>query len=116
MLANARTMITSGSATNGEVVDAIRTTYERYRIIIDPHTACAMHVALQKRVPTQTMVVVETALPAKFPDTINEAIGLKPPVPEALARLEGLPEYTTLIEPDLSVLKSYITAHLQPVH
>lgn len=100
--------IESGMATEAEVLATIATVHKRYGIIIDPHTAVAMKVALenvQKGVP---MVVAETAQPAKFADTIRQAIGIEPPTPAAYAKMADLPERTTLIDPDPELVKQYI--------
>ncbi len=62
MLESARAMMSSGSASNDDVLRAIRYAYEQYEVILDPHTACAFAVAHYQRRLSQTMVVVETAL------------------------------------------------------
>lgn len=116
MLASAQDMIRSGSASNEDVLRAIRFAHEHFEEIIDPHTACALAVALEQKTLSQTMIIVETALAAKFPETIQEAIGRRPPVHPAIARLEGLPERTAIIDPDLGQLKEFLKLHLKPIH
>ncbi len=100
--------IDSGKASEAEVLDTIRTVHKRYGIIIDPHTAVAMKVALETREEGTPMVVAETAQPAKFADTIREALGFEPPVPAGYEKMADLPEHTTLIDPDPEVVKQYI--------
>ena len=48
------------------------------------------------------MIVLETALPAKFSETIVEAIGSDAPRPAALAGLEALPRRFTTMPADVA--------------
>jgi threonine synthase len=57
------------------------------------------------------MVVLETALPAKFADTIREALGREPERPAGLEGIEALPRRFTVIPPDTQRVKSYIESH-----
>ncbi|MGZ5156999.1 MAG: threonine synthase, partial [Caldimonas sp.] len=58
--------------------------------------------------PGTPMLVLETALPAKFGATVREAIGIEPPRPERFAGLEALPRRFTTLPADLARLKAYI--------
>lgn len=104
--------ITSGSATDAEVLDTIREVYKKYGVIIDPHTAIAMKVGLEKRRAGIPLVVVETAQPAKFADTMREALGFEAPVPKSYEHLANLPEYTTRIENNAELVKRFIAEHV----
>ena len=70
----------------------IRTTFERYGVIVDPHTADGIKVALAHIDRDVPMICLETALPAKFPETIIEALGREPERPAAYAGLETRPQ------------------------
>lgn len=72
--------------TDEEIPGAIRELYEKYGYVADPHTVCAFKEIDSDR----TSVVLSTASPAKFPDTIVDAIGTEPthPTLEALKELE----------------------------
>ena len=59
------------------------------------------------------MIVLETALPAKFAETIQEALGRDPVRPTALAGIEALPKRFTVIPVDAARVKAYITEHCQ---
>lgn len=103
----------SGSATDGEVLYAIRLAYKRYDFLIDPHTAVGLYVGLHNRGDHRIpLIVAETALPAKFEDTIEKAVGFKPPVPDSFADLEKLPERVMKIEANPDVVKQFIAAHV----
>ena len=54
------------------------------------------------------MIVLETALAAKFNDTIRAAIGSDAPRPERLAGLEDLPRRFTTMPVDVARLKAFI--------
>lgn len=103
--------IESGKAAEPEVIKTIRTVYAKWGTVIDPHTAVAMSVALRK-VNYGRILVAETAQPAKFSETIREAIGQEPAIPAGYEKLASLPEYTTRIDPDPDVVKAYIAAHV----
>jgi threonine synthase len=64
-----------------------------------------------QREPGVPMIVLETALPAKFASTIVEAIGIQPELPAALRGLEKLPKRFTAMGPDVAAVKQYITQH-----
>ena len=76
------------SVSNLEHYKAIKEVYERFGIIIEPHGAVGWWVLetfLEKK-HERLAVIYETADPGKFPDDINEAIGLMPNVPEKIAK------------------------------
>ena len=104
--------ITSGSATDADVLETIRGMYEKYEVVIDPHTAGAMKAGLEKRERGIPLVVIETAQPAKFADTMREALGIEVSVPKGYESLANLPEHTTRIEPDSEAVKQFIASHV----
>ncbi len=100
--------ITSGSATDKDVLETMRIVHKKYGVVIDPHTAVAMKVGLGKREKGVPLVVIETAQPAKFADTIREALGIEVSVPKGYENLADLPEKTTRIEADTETVKRFI--------
>ncbi len=85
---------------------AIRSCYERFGYIIDPHTACAF-----KQIdPERPTVVLSTAHPAKFPQTISESIGIEPthPTLEALKQKQAV---TFPSEPNAEAVRALIERH-----
>lgn len=101
----------AGSAVEEDVGPTIRWVYDTYGVIIDPHTAVGVHVGMQYRSPTP-LIVAETAQPAKFEVAIENAIGIKPPVPKGYERLAELPERTTRVDPDAAAIKEFIAANV----
>jgi threonine synthase len=76
-------------------------------------STCSAATAQQRRsgVP---MLVLETALPAKFEETMVEAIGQTPPRPAHLAGIERLPKRVTVIDKDEAAVRAFIDAHVDP--
>ena len=98
----------SGRSTHADRLATIRSAYSRYRVTIDPHTADGVKVGLEHREPGVPLVCLETALPAKFGDTIREALGHEPERPAGLAGLEKLPQRCEVVPPDAELVKRYI--------
>ncbi len=101
----------SGRSTHADRLATIRDTWQRLRVMIDPHTADGLKVAREHLQPGVPMLVLETALPAKFAETIQEALGRDPERPAALRGLEGLPRRVTVLPADAQQVKRYIEAH-----
>jgi threonine synthase len=101
----------SGRSTHADRLATIRHTWQQHSDLIDPHTADGLKVARELRQPGETVVVLETALPVKFSETIVEAIGQQPPRPAALAGLESLPRRVAVLPADAARVKALIAAH-----
>jgi threonine synthase len=101
----------SGRSTHSDRLRTIRMVHARYGVIVDPHTADGLKVALQQRDRAVPMVCLETALPVKFSETIVEAIGIEPPRPPAFEGIEDRPQRYETIDADAAVLKDYIDRH-----
>jgi len=100
----------SGRSTHADRVATIRDTWQHHDDLIDPHTADGLKVARELRRPDETVVVLETALPAKFAVTIVEAIGREPPRPAALEGLEYLPRRCRVLPVSVDAVKAEILA------
>ncbi|MCA1978725.1 MAG: threonine synthase [Thiobacillus sp.] len=101
----------SGSSNHANRIDTIRTVYEVYGTMIDPHTADGLKVGLEHREPGVPLVCMETAQPAKFEDAIREALGVEPVRPAELANLETLPQKKHVIDADAEAVKRYLVEH-----
>ncbi len=100
----------SGASDHGQRVATIRDWYQRSGVLFDPHTADGVSVAQAHREPGVPMICLETALPAKFAETIVEAIGHPPPVPAALADLPQRVRRFSVLPNDLKQLKGYVAS------
>jgi threonine synthase len=104
-----RTFFTADRALEDETAAAIRTTRRETGYLIDPHTAVAVAVAeKENRDPTIPMVVLSTAHPAKFPDAVEKACGIRPALPDWLADLGSRRERLTVLPPDQSAIENHI--------
>jgi threonine synthase len=102
---------TSGKSTHAERVATIRDTWQRFGTMIDTHTADGLKVAREHRRDGVPMLVLETALPAKFAETIHEALGIEPPRPAAMRGIEQLPKRVQVMPADAERVKGYIAQH-----
>jgi threonine synthase len=98
----------SGKSSHADRLATIRQTFAKYGVMIDTHTADGLKVALEKRTPGRPMVVLETALPAKFEETIVEALGRLPERPAALQGIENLPQRVEVIDVSVDAVKRLI--------
>jgi threonine synthase len=93
----------------------MKETYEQQGELLDPHTAVGVGAA--RRVPPQPgvpTVCLATAHPAKFPDAVEAATGVRPPLPVALADLFDRPERYEVLPNDLEAVRDHIDAALGP--
>ncbi|WP_374347761.1 threonine synthase [Chitinimonas sp.] len=102
----------SGRSTHQDRISTIQQAKARWNVVIDPHTADGVKVALEARRPGVPMVALETALPAKFEATIVEALGMTPPRPSELADLENRPQRSTVLANDAALVKRYVADKL----
>ena len=83
----------SGKSLHRDRLAVIKQVYEQDGELIDPHTADGVKVARELREAGETVICLETALAAKFADTIREAVGnVEIPRPAKLQGLEDLPQ------------------------
>ena len=98
----------SGVSTHSDRLATIRRVSGRYGVTVDPHTADGICVCERYREPGVPMICLETALPAKFAETIREALGREPERPKGLQNLEALPQRFEVIESDAGIVKRAI--------
>ncbi len=101
----------AGSSSHESRLATIRSVMDRTGVLIDPHTADGVKVAEQYVEPGIPMLVLETALPAKFSEVIEEALGHPAPVPMGLEDLESLPQRVTVLPCDVDAVRAYITQY-----
>ncbi|MBV8428622.1 MAG: threonine synthase [Hyphomicrobiales bacterium] len=96
--------------TAGEAVATMRKTWERARYLLDPHTAVAVNAAerAQERDPRTPMIALATAHPAKFPDAVHAATGIRPELPSHLAELMTRKERVIVLRNDRQAVEDCI--------
>ena len=99
----------SGRSTHADRIKTIRLVKEKYGQVIDPHTADGVKIALRSREARYPMICLETALPAKFEETIVEALGEPAPRPAGFEGIEKLPQRFKVMKRDPVALKRYIS-------
>ena len=100
----------AGATSEDETVAEIARCWHQAGELVDPHTAVGLHVArrAQAKDPSTPMVVLGTAHAAKFPDAIERAIGIRPPLPAHLAELLGRQERFTVVPNDQGAIERFI--------
>ena len=92
--------------TDAEIRDIIQRVYREHGYVADPHTACGF----KEINPERVSVILATASPAKFPDTIREAIGVEPTHP-SLEALKSRPIVKHRLKADAAAIREFIDRH-----
>lgn len=100
----------SSSSKHSNRMELIKEFYDKYGVIIDTHTADGVKAALDHANKDVPMLVLETALPVKFEESILESIGKKPERPANLMDIELLDQQFKVLENNLESIKSFILA------
>ncbi|MBA4255677.1 MAG: threonine synthase [Polaromonas sp.] len=103
----------SGKSTHADRLATIRDVFERHGMMIDTHTADGVKVAREHLQPGVPMVVLETALPIKFADTIVEALGQQPERPPKFEGIEALPKRVVVMPADVAQVKAFVVEKCQ---
>lgn len=101
----------SGKSTHANRLATIKATFEQHGVMIDTHTADGVKVARELRQAGENVVVLETALPIKFAETIREALGRDPARPAKFDGIEALPKRVQVMGADAVAVKRYIVNH-----
>ena len=116
-LAAIRAEFSAGRADEDETAATIRTLRDDAGYLADPHTAVAMAVAEKHAgdagVP---MVVLSTAHPAKFPDAVEAACGVRPALPDWLAHLPAREERISVLPNEAAALEKFVLAASRAAH
>ena len=99
----------SGKSTHAERLKTIASTLQAHDQLIDPHTADGLKVGREHLHPGGVMVVLETALPIKFSDTILEAVGQAPPRPAGFDGIEERPKRVIVMPANTQQVKDFMT-------
>ncbi len=103
----------SGKSTHANRLATIQDVYSKHGKMIDTHTADGVKVAREHVQAGVPMIVLETALPIKFSETIVEALGKEPDRPAKFEGIEALPKRVVRMWADVEQLKAYIVKHTQ---
>jgi threonine synthase len=110
-------VFSAGRADEDETAATIRTMLRETGHFIDPHTAVGIAVAeKESRDRSVPMVVLGTAHAAKFPDAVEAACGVRPPLPEWLADLDQRPERVITLPADQMAVERHILSVSRAAH
>ena len=116
-LSGIRAVFSADRADEEETAATIRTVLRETGHFIDPHTAVGVAVAEKDtRDPSIPMVVLGTAHPAKFPDAVEAACGVRPALPQWLAELDQRPERVTILPVDPIAVERHILSVSRAAH
>ncbi|NVE01324.1 threonine synthase [Massilia sp. BJB1822] len=101
----------SGKSTHEDRLATIRDVADDYGIVIDTHTADGIKVAREQMEEGVPMIVLETALAAKFNETILDALGEDAERPAGFENIEALPQRFEVMPADVEKMKAYIAAN-----
>jgi len=102
----------SGRSSHADRVETIRDAFKRYGTMIDTHTADGLKVAREHLMPGVPMIVLETAQPIKFGETIREALEREPERPAAFIGIEELPQKFDIVAAEAALVKAYIAERI----
>lgn len=98
----------SGRASEEETLATIGTAQNTMGELLCPHSAVGVKVAEELRDAKTPMITLATAHPAKFPDAVEKATGLRPGLPQRMGNLYERPERVTRVSNDLAALETLI--------
>ncbi|MRR56861.1 MAG: threonine synthase [Deltaproteobacteria bacterium] len=102
----------SGRSSHADRLATIRDVWQRHQVMIDTHTADGVKVGREFAEAGIPMIVLETAQPAKFAETIREALQREPLRPADFEGIENLPQRVDVMAADAEAVKRYIAARV----
>ena len=98
-----------------ETLAAMKRIYEETGRLVDPHTAVGIAAAEKTGPHSAPVVALATAHPAKFPETVMRATGVRPKIPAQLTGLMNLPERYATLPPETAAVKRHIEAEAKRI-
>jgi threonine synthase len=107
-----RKNIFSVSVTDRQTRDTIKRVYERYGVVLEPHGAVGwqgLEDYLAATGDDALCVSLETAHPAKFPEAVEEAIGVEPELPQSMRDLEKKTGAPIRMDNDYEAFRTFLS-------
>jgi threonine synthase len=112
----ARELFSAARLDDAETLAEIGRTHRTTGELLDPHSAIAVAAARSaRRDKTAPIIALASAHPAKFPDAVERATGIRPPLPLRIADLYDRPERTHTLPNDLSAVQHFMAERARPV-
>jgi len=102
----------SGRVSEAETAQQITDTLAQTGELLCPHSAVGVNVANANLDPATPMITLATAHPAKFPDAVEAATGIRPPLPPRMSTLYERSERLTRVPNDLAALMAHIKGNI----
>ncbi len=102
----------SARMSEDETLKVIKDVYEKFAVVLDPHTAIG-YGAFDKHNLKGNNIVLATAHPCKFPDAVYKAINLKSDLPKELEFILNKKEDYDIIDNNLDKIKNYILGKIK---
>ncbi len=108
-------LFASARADASETAKAMRWAYENCGEVLDPHTAIGLHAARQAELdPAIPLVTLATAHPAKFPDAVERATGIRPALPARVGDLFERQERYAELPGEYDAVAAYVAERATP--
>ncbi len=114
-LAEMRAHFEAGRCNEAETASTIAEIWQEAGYLLDPHTAIGVHVAKSHSDGETPMVVLGTAHPAKFPDAVEKASGVRPELPENLKDMMFAEERQQVLAAEQGAVEQFIERHARAV-
>ena len=101
----------SGKSIHADRLQTLRQVDTDFGLTIDTHTADGIKVALEHIQEGIPMIVLETALAAKFNETVQEALGRDAQRPAGFDDIERLPQRFVVMPAEVGQMKQYLALH-----
>jgi threonine synthase len=98
------------SLSDDQTLAVMHEVYEETGLVLDPHSAVGVGAA-RRRPDSMQRIVMATAHPAKFPDAVEKATGVRPELPAHLADLYERDEDFTVLPNDVEAVQSFVDAN-----
>lgn len=103
-----------------QTLNVMREIHQKTGMLVDPHSAIGLAAAMaarkQAKKPGTPIVALATAHPAKFPDAVEQATGIRPALPAHLAHLLEAKERLSELPNDLAKVQDFVLAHTRLGH
>ena len=102
----------SASINQTDTLQTIRDFYGETGYLLDPHTAVGVKAALDLLPHDSARICLATAHPAKFSETVEQALGFDVPAPESVKKLYGQPTRCEIMDADIDKVRDFFVAHI----
>jgi threonine synthase len=111
-----RQRIFSVSITDEETKKTIKRAYDQYGILLEPHGAVGwrgLEIYLERCGDFPLCVSIETAHPAKFPDEIEDLLGISPELPESMKGIDHKKGASFELSASYEKIRDYLRSNLK---